>query len=210
MGKMKMISEENNLVFTVDFDKLLQTGIKIQHYLFLKLLDNKNKAKLFNYYSEQFGPLVRPFDVDYLFDKGLLDLLRRDKNESTSTNRFKNYGLSNMFTTKLFSDLFDKPIIVDAIEDLKNTYPTKTPAKKRRLQSDPDKWKPKYLSIIKGKPELHELIIKCIKAEAKHRRSTGSEEFWPLLTTYINNKRWEDYEDEAENIREEVSKDHDI
>lgn len=210
MGMKMMISDENNLVFTVDFDKLLQTGIKIQHYLFLKLLDNKNKAKLFNYYSEQFEPLVRPNDVDYLFDKGLIDLLKRDKAESISKNRFKNYGLSNMYPTKLFYDLFEKPITVHAIEELKNTYPTKTPAKKRRLQSDPDKWKPKYLNIIKGKPELHELIIKCIKAEAKHRRSTGSEEFWPLLTTYINNKRWEDYEDEAENLREEISKDHDI
>ena len=212
MGKMKMINdEENNLIFTTDFNKLIETGIRIEHYLFLQILDHKHKAKLLNFYNEQFNALIRPKDVDFLFDKGLLEILKQDKNDNPlSTNYFKNYSLSNMFPTKLYYNLFEKKISDTAIEELKNTYPTKTPAKKRRLQTDPDKWKTTYLKIIKGKPELHETIIKCIQAEAKLRRSTGSEEFWPMLTTYLNNRRWEDFEDEIANMREEATKDYDL
>lgn len=210
MVKRMTMNEENNLIFTTDFDKLIQTGIKIEHYLFLKILDHKDKGKILNYYNEQFGALIRPKDVDFLFDKGLIEILKQDKPEGLSINYFKNYSLSNMYLKPLYYDLFEKKISDNTIEELKNTYPKQTPAKKRRLQSDPDKWKSNYLKIIKGKPELHEIIIKCIKAEAKHRRATGSEEFWPLLTTYINNRRWEDYEDAIDDLKEDVSKDYDL
>lgn len=210
---MKMMMKENdNLVFTVDYNKLLEAGIKIEHFLFLKILnEDKDKSKLLSLYHEQFNTLVRPSDIDFLFDKGLLTLLKQDRDPS-GKNYFVGYTLNNMYTTKLYNDLFEKRISDKSIEELKDTYPTKTPAKKRRLQTDPVKWKSTYLKIIKGKPELHETIINCIKAEAKHRRATNSEEFWPMLTTYLNNRRWEDYEDEiTENFSdEEVSKDYDI
>lgn len=212
MVRMMKMNDENNLIFTTDFDKIIQTGIKIEHYLFLKILDSKNRVKLLNFYNEQHGALIRPKDVDFLFDKGLIDILKRDKpDDPNSINYFKNYSLSNMHITKLYYDLFEKQVKETSIEELKETYPKQTPAKKRRLQSDPDKWKSNYLKVIKGKPELHELIIKCIKAEAKHRRATNSEEYWPLLTTYINNRRWEDYEDAIDSFKEEdVSKDYDL
>jgi hypothetical protein len=214
MGKKMKMNDENNLIFTVDYDKLLQVGIKINHLLFLKILERPDRTKLWNYHAEQseLGPIVRATDLDYLYDKGFIDF--KDKSVSTNPDSklyFKNYNMSNLVLTETYESMFTKPLPNNFIEELKATYPTKTPAKKRRLQSDQRKWEPKYLSIVKGKPELHQLIIRCIQAEAKHRRATGSEEFWLMLSTYLNNNRWEDYaEDASEEVKEEVSKDYDI
>lgn len=191
-------NDENNFTFIVDYNILLQAGITINQYFFLQLSDS-NSVDLYRYYVEQFPQPVNREDIVFLIEKGLL----------TTKDKTSRFTFENLTTTALFRQLFIKKV-ESAIEELENTYPKKTPAKKRRLQSDGDKWKPKYLSIVKGKPELHNTILNCIKAEIKHRRATGSEEFWPLLTTYINNRRWEDYLDELDNQKEEVSKDYDI
>lgn len=177
-------NEEDNFIFTVDFNLLLEAGLTINQYFFLQLKD-KDDVNLYRFYLEQFPQPINKEDIVLLINKGLL--VTKDK-----TNR---YTFENLKITKTFKDLFEKKVD-NAIEELKDTYPKKTPLG-RRLHSDAEKWKPKYLSIIKGKPELHKTIIDCIKAEAIHRKKIGNQEFWPLLTTYINNKRWEDYEDEV-------------
>lgn len=192
--------DKNNLIFTVDLDLLLQSGISINQYFFLKILDNQN-VDLYRFYLEQFKSPITKEDLEYLIQKGVL--ITKDK-----TNRFT---FENLKVTNTFKDIFEE-IKSDAIKELEEIYPKKTPFKKRRLQSDKGKWGPKYLSIIKGKPELHEKILNCIKAEEKHRKQTGSEEFWAMLTTYINNARWEDYMEDADPniVIEEISKDYDI
>lgn len=191
-------TNDDNFTFTVDYNILLQVGLTINQYFFLQLSNTQN-VNLYRFYVEQFPQPVNKNDIIQLIEKGLLDT-------KDGSDRFT---FENLKVTAVFKQLFEKKI-ENAIEELQSTYPTKTPAKKRRLQSDPDKWKPKYLSIVRGKPELHNKILNCIKAELKHRRATGSEEFWPLLTTYINNRRWEDYMDETDVVMEEVSKDYDI
>lgn len=188
---MKKTNDEKNFTFIVDYNILLQVGVTINQYFFLQLSDTNN-VDLYRFYLEQFPQPINKDDVITLIEKGLL--VTKD-----GSNRFT---FENLRTTLLFRQLFEKKV-PNAIEELENTYPKKTPLKKRRLQSDGDKWKPKYLAIVKGKPELHQKILTCIQAEAKHRKVTGSEEFWPLLTTYINNKRWEDYEDEIDGFSEE-------
>ena len=182
--------EEKNLLFTVDFNILLQAGLTINQFFFLQLSD-KNGVDLYRFYLEQFPQPISKADVIYLIEKGLL----------VTKDGSSRYTFENLRTTKLFRDLFEKKV-PNAIADLEETYPKKTPSG-RRLHSDGAKWKPKYLSIVKGKPELHENILKCIKAEAQHRKKNGNEEFWPLLTTYVNNRRLEDYEDEIEEFSEE-------
>lgn len=197
-------TDEEGLIFTVNYDALLQTGVSVNQFLFLQLIHNQKSQRYYQFYLEQF-PEGQNIGVQYLIDKGLLELI--DKSRGSLYTNFR--------TTKLFKNLFDKDV-ESAIEDLKETYPKQTPAKKRRLQSDQHKWGPKYQAMVKNKPELHQFILKCIKAEIKHRKSTNSEEFWPLLTTYINNKRWEDYAEEvlkmgdSEIALEEVNKEYDI
>lgn len=187
---MKKTNEEGNFSFTVDFDILLQTGLTINQYFFLQLSD-KNNVDLYRFYIEQFPQPVNKADIIYLIEKGLL----------VTKDGSARFTFENLRTTLLYRDLFEKKV-PNAIAELEEVYPKKTPSG-RRLHSDAAKWKPKYLSIVKGKPDLHEVIIKCIKAEAQHRKKNSNEEFWPLLTTYVNNRRWEDYEDEIEEFSEE-------
>lgn len=194
-------NERDKTLFSVDYDILLQIGLTINQYFFLWMIDNGD-VSLYRLYLEQFPSPVNKLDLETLINKDLIDLKNKTREGIL-------YTFENIKTTNHYKELFEKKIN-NAIEELQLTYPKKTPFKKRRLQSDPDKWRPKYLSIIKGKPELHQTILQCIQAESVHRKKTNSEEFWPLLTTYINNKRWEDYEDDIGEVREEVTKDYDI
>lgn len=196
-------TDEEKLVFTVDYDVLLQTGISINQFLFLQLIYNEKSQRYYEFYLEQF-PEGRSVGVQYLIDKGLL----------TTKDRTTNFSYGNFKTTELFKNLFYKDV-ENAVKELEEAYPKTTPGKKRRLQSDKHKWGPNYLKIVKNKPELHKTIINSIKLESKHRKATNTEEFWPLLTTYVNNFRWEVYAEEAEKLGdnlalEEVSNAYDI
>jgi len=183
-------TNDENVIFEVNLNSLLEAGISINQYFFLQL-SHIGKVANYRLYLEQFSQPINKEDIKYLIDKGLL--ITKDRTER--------YTFENLEPTDLFKRLFD-PDIPNAIEELMAVYPKKTPLG-RRLQSDGHKWKPAYLKIIKGRPVLHDLIIKCIKAEEAVRRKAGQLEYWPLMTTYINNKRWEDYEDEIDDFSEE-------
>jgi len=195
-------NEEDNTLFTVDYNIMLQLGIPINQYFFLWLIHSGDVSK-YRLYLEQFPSPVNRRDLDELIQADLLDL----KNKTRESNLL--FTFENLKTTDHYSNIFDRSPN-NAIEELKSTYPKKTPQKGRRLQSDQHKWEPKYLAIIKNKPKLHDTIIKSIKAETAHRKKTGSQEFWALLTTYINNRRWEDYEDEIGEFSEEDKFSRDI
>lgn len=198
-----MNDEEEKLIFTVDYDALLQTGVSINQFLFLQLIYNNKSQRYYEFYLEQF-PEGKTVGIQYLVDKGLL----------TTKDRTTNFTYNNFKTTDLFKKLFYREV-EDAVKELEETYPKVTPAKKRRLQSDKAKWSANYLKIVKSKPDLHRFILKCIEVEKKHRKSTNVEEFWPLLTTYVNNRRWEDYAEDAlkmgdKSVLQEVDKTYDI
>jgi len=188
----------DNLIFNVDVDVLLRAGISINQYFMLHLIKNK-RAELYMNYRELFSNPVTKDDMLSLIKNGYL-ATRSDPNKFT---------FDNLLVTPKFIGL-NEIKIEDALEELANTYPKVTPGKKRRLQSDQHKWGPKYLSIIKKDRTLHNRIITCIKAEAIHRKATGNEEFWPLLTTYVNNKRWLDYMEDIVNFTEENKFSRDI
>lgn len=189
----------DNLIFSVNMDVLMRAGISINQYFMLQLLKNK-QADLYIEYRASFANPVNKDDMVSLIKKGYL-ATRGDPNKFT---------FDNLYVTEAFLELGSIKID-DALEELKSVYPKVTPEKKRRLQSDSHKWGPKYLSIIKKDRVLHDKIIKCIKAETKHRNATNSTEFWPLLLTYVNNKRWEDYMDEIDKLTTvEVTNNYDI
>lgn len=56
-----------------------------------------------------------------------------------------------------------------------------------------DATKKKYLSIIKGKPDLHNTIVKILKAEIDMRRRTNSLQFMNAIDAWINQRKWEYY-----------------
>lgn len=189
----------DNLIFSVNMDVLLRAGISVNQYFMLQLIKNK-QAELFMEYRTQFANPVSKEDLQLLIKNGFLGM--RDSS--------KKFTFENLYVTDDFLNLSEIKVD-DALAELREVYPKFTPEKKRRLQADSHKWGPKYLSIIKRDRSLHDKIIKCIKAELKHRKSTNSEEFWALLTTYVNNKRWEVYMDGLDELSlEEVTNNYDI
>lgn len=52
----------------------------------------------------------------------------------------------------------------------------------------------KYLTIIKGKPHLHEHIIKVLNAEVEMKRPIGDLQFMNAMEPWLNQRMWEKYE----------------
>jgi len=176
----------NNLTFSVNVDILLRAGISINQYFMLQLISNK-LADLYLEYRTMFANPVNKEDLNSLIEKGYLKT-RDDPNKFTFENLIVTDSFYNLNGTK----------VEDALYELEETYPKKTPLKGRRLHSNPAKWRKDYLTLIKKQPELHRTIINSIKAEAINRKKIGDEEYWTMLTTYINQERWKDYENEGE------------
>lgn len=180
------------MIINVDLNILMKANISIQEYLFLQLIKNKQKDLLVEYYSV-FGKLVEPININKLIGRGWL--LANDPNDKS----FENFKVSNDFIhlTEIRLD--------DAIEELKSIYPKQTPSGDRKgLQADSDKWGVRYLKLINRDRALHEKILMCIEAEKIHRKNTKQEEYWALLATYVNNRRWETYIDDIDNFNKEL------
>ena len=84
--------------------------------------------------------------------------------------------------------------------EFKNTYPKKEGT--RPLHNNIKKCKEKYSLLVHNNEELHDTIIKALKAEIKDREEAGwRKEFrpmWKLMSTYINQEGWTMYEGHAE------------
>lgn len=82
-------------------------------------------------------------------------------------------------------------------------FPMKVPARgsgTRALKvANPDskanvKLKKKYLSIIKGKPELHKRIINVLEAEVKMRKDSGQLQYMNAMEAWLNQANYDKYE----------------
>lgn len=180
----------DNLIINVNIDLILKSGLSIQDYLFLQLVKS-GKKELMQEYHSQFGMLLTKEEVNRLIDGGYLLML----------NKEGKYVFDNFKVSDDFNKLTEIKV-EDALQDIKDIYPKKTPSGARHLQGDINKWGPKYLSIIKKDRTLHEKILRCIEAEKVHRKKNNQEEFWALLLTYVNNKRWELYIDSIDSFEE--------
>lgn len=89
------------------------------------------------------------------------------------------------------------PLTITPFGELLLIYPKITP-NGRRLQNNKDKVEKKYNSHLKNNLDLHKKILNCVKAEIKDRLSHNSENYWKMLSTYVNQKGWELYEADLE------------
>lgn len=86
-----------------------------------------------------------------------------------------------------------------AWEEFKSTYPSRSPIHKRNLRSGLAKAREKYKNIIRNDSLLHEQILEALKRDIKSRQlQVNGLEYMPAISTYVNQKLWEDYLDESE------------
>ena len=192
MSKKQVVKSD---IISIDLEKLIEVELSIEQFVFLSLID-ENKPLLYEAYSKKFKNIIQSKNqLTELIDKGILKMEKAD-----------NYDFANFKVTEAFHQLFnnDKAKI---IQEIKEVYPKQTPSGQRKgLQADSNKWIPKYLNIVKNNSQLHSLIIDCIKYEMHDRNLNNQAEYIPLLTTYINNARWEVYMDEVIALREKGKK----
>ena len=81
-------------------------------------------------------------------------------------------------------------------EELYSLYPVEDGGRKLRTVkcsgNTYDECKKKYLDKVKS-IEQHKEVIRCLNLELSARRVSG--EFWPMLSTWIYQARWEMYSD---------------
>lgn len=80
-------------------------------------------------------------------------------------------------------------------EEFLLVYPKTTP-KGRRLHVNKPSSKKKYEKIIKNNRKLHEKILILLKKEIEDKESQNALDYMPQIQTYINQRRWEAYDDE--------------
>lgn len=185
-------AEIKQFLINLDLEKLIEVNLTIEEFIFLSLIDAK-KSDLYQQYTSQFKTSILQNA------KQITSLLERELITQEIPN---NYLFNNFKITEKFYQLFmnDKTQI---IKDIKDTYPKQTPSGKRKgLQASQAKWIPKYLNIVKNNMKLHQLIIDCIKFEVADREANGQMEYMPLLSTYINERRWETYEEDVVKLLE--------
>lgn len=98
----------------------------------------------------------------------------------------------DLYATELVNGLLNVATPDSMFDELIATYPSKTP-NGRRLHGSKTLNKDKYIKAIKKNLDLHNLIIKAVKYELDERIANNSLEFLLMLSTYINQRRWEEY-----------------
>lgn len=85
--------------FDVDVEKLIDTGIDINDYLFCQFVCH-NEKQMFDFYLEQFDRFFDKSSINNLIDKGLLYL----------EEPAKGYTFTNIKVSDTFIDIFIEPI----------------------------------------------------------------------------------------------------
>ena len=107
----------DNLIINVNIDLILKSGLSIQDYLFLQLIKS-GKKELMSEYHSQFGMILNKEEVNRLINGGYLLMLNKE-----GKYIFENFKVSDDFNK------LTEIKVEDALQDIKDTYPKKTPCK---------------------------------------------------------------------------------
>jgi len=182
-------------VISVDFDKLCDFKLSLEEYFILYSVFY-NKVSILKKYTSNIKPIKTNVFLE-LRDKGYIVL--KDEQVITFANMLKTDKL------KLIFDPLDDVDFTNLFNELLKTYPKsiKTLTGGRRfLHNNLQGCKNTYKEILFDKKlniynkELHDNILKCIKIYYKEHVKDNREVFLQLLSTFLNQKTWEQYLDE--------------
>ncbi len=168
-------------------------ALEPQHYVWLFLIYKKEEDRAWSL------SFLQQADLEYLERNGFIRLGRYILVK----------GYNNVYLTKKAIELFESTGNDKLFEQLWDLFPQKVDDGKggyRVLRAvnidskDGEICRAKYLAIIKGQPELHIHIIKCLTTQLrvdKHRLT-----YMNNLATWLNQRIWERYEG-LDNIEEE-------
>ncbi len=129
-------------------------------------------------------------------DKGLLDLDATleslvKKRFVKDMNSTKPLDISKLAVREKFSKLV-KPENVEIFDELRASYPIKTPDG-RRLHLRVNDCKKLYLTTVKDDFSLHKQILEALETEKAEREESNSMNYMRNLYTYVYRQFWKDY-----------------
>lgn len=179
----------------IDVNKFIKAGLSLDMHFVLVCTLNSAQHTLVEYVSKcgtldksVFDKLsergyIEPIEGSITFDK----LKLTDKGKKYITNE-------DLDHSKFF-------------QELKAAYPSKVKVGRsyRRLHQDLESCERKYKNLITSE-EMHNNILKCIELYVKELKDTNRLEYIQMMSTWINQKNYEVYMQEAirnDNLEEE-------
>jgi hypothetical protein len=173
-------------ILKINVNKLLKTGLNIEQMFILDCISNGNDF-LLEEYVIHCGAIDKSVFND-LIDKGYIKPIQGD------------ITFGKLALTQKALDDFEYGVKLDHqrfFKELRDIYPKKVG--KRSLHQDLAGCAKKYKSIIKSEKD-HEEILKCVKLYVKDLTDDGRLQYIQLLPTWLNQKNFESYLEEARNI----------
>lgn len=187
------------MIIEINVDQLLANKLTFEEYFLLFCVKNSHKESLLNYARN-----IKSFD-DEIFKKLQEQDFLTYAQEENGQILFSSLKLGSKATT-----LF--PISIQSFEvcfaELKQTYPKKFG--ERMLHLDNARCIEIYKKTIITNGEVnvskHQLILKCINLYVEGLKRTGKMNFIQALPTFLHQRNWEAYVDEAgsSNTEEDV------
>ena len=179
---------EDNIV--INSKLLIKTEISLLQYYILECIF-KSKEKILVDYVDTYGSI----DIS-VFN----DLIKKGYIESVDVPiKFDDLKLTPKFYKQFNYEKLDYNKLFDEFRDI---YPKKVG--RRRLHQNLSDCRKKYKDIIDS-IETHNTILKCVQLYVQDLESTNRMEYIQLMVTWINQKNYEQYYEEARNL-EEVKK----
>lgn len=172
------------MIIYLDTQFLIAQEISTEQYMLCYLLLYGNDTNIIEY--SQKCKKFNKEDIDALEAKGFI------MNVNPNEDRYKLKGLvvTETFKNNIYAD--DNNLF----EELIKIYPesVKGNGSIRRLQTDKEKCRKKYASIVKGNIAKHKHILACLQYELNERKISNSMLYMSMLSTWLNQKGWEVYE----------------
>lgn len=173
-------------VIKINFNKLLKTGLNIEQMFILDCISNGDDS-LLEEYVRHCGSIDKSV-FNGLVDRGYIKTITGDITFSKL-----------VLTQKAFEDFNygEKLDHVRFFKELREVYPKKVG--KRTLHQDLAGCAKKYKSIIKSEKD-HEEILNCVRLYVKDLTDDGRLQYIQLLSTWLNQRNFESYLEDARNI----------
>ncbi len=182
---------------SVSIEGLLAKNLTLDEYTVLVLL-NAKEFELLDKCILSEKPIISFETVDNLESKGYIKI-------TSERLQWSKIGLRQSFY-----DLFDDKVLDKQFAELYNTYPMKVPdgaGGSRVLRaasvetSHGQVCKKKFMSAVKNRPELPEIMLKCLNKHLEMQR--GKLQFMPGFEVWMNQKVWEKYEAFIEEVTQQ-------
>ena len=173
---------------TIDVRKLIKAGLSIEQHFILDCI-HKNSQSLIEEYVEMCGKLDKSAIIG-LIEKNYIQQI---KDEIT----FNKLRLGKEGVKYFGSDVLDHKRF---FKELREIYPKRVKIGKsfRSLHQNLENTEKKYKAIVTSE-ELHKNILKCVKLYVKELEATNRLDYIQMLSTWINEKNYLTYIDEAIN-----------